>query len=70
MKTNNLIQFGHWLDWRPNRLRIEEYPRIQVEHVLDELGLSKNDYQIKGHEIRFATASNLAFLKLNLSKHA
>lgn len=70
MKTNNLVQFSHWLDWRINRLRIEEYPRVYVQHLLDELGMSENDYQIKGHEIRFANASSLAFLKMNLSKHA
>lgn len=70
MKNNNLNQFTNWLEWRSNRLRLESYYKTDVVHILDKLGLSNNDYQIKGHEIRFATASNLAFLKMNLSKHA
>lgn len=65
--------FDCWVDNRPNRYMIKEIISSQrkpiiaeMNMLLDKIGLTPMwDYQIKGSEIRFARASDLAMFKLS-----
>ena len=64
--------FELWMDSRPNRYMIKEIIQSQrklivadITKFLNKLGLRQMwDYQIKGSEIRFSNATDLALFKL------
>ena len=69
MNNNNLNLFKNWMDWRSNRFNLSNYNTLELKQLCLDIGLDEREFQIKGHEIRFANRSNLAFLKMNLNKH-
>jgi hypothetical protein len=53
------------MDWRPNRIKLKEKFDLRTDLICDMIGMSEEDFQVKGKEIRFSNKSNMAFFRMN-----
>ncbi len=61
-------KFDLWMDWRPNRLKLKDKFDIRTDLICDMMGMSDNDFQVKGREIRFNKRSDMAFFRMNIDE--
>lgn len=61
-------KFDLWMDWRPNRIKLKEKFDIKTNVICDMIGITDNDFQIKGKEIRFRQNSDMAFFRMNIDE--
>ena len=61
-------KFDLWMDWRPNRIKLKDNFDIRTDLICDMMGMSDNDFQVKGTEIRFNKRSDMAFFRMNIDE--
>ena len=61
-------KFDLWMDWRPNRIKLKDKFDIRSDLICDMIGMSEDDFQVKGKEIRFSNRSNMAFFRMNIDE--
>jgi|TARA_B100001094_G_scaffold297411_1_gene320445 hypothetical protein len=63
--SQSKTKFDLWMDWRPNRIKLKEKFDLRTDLICDMIGMSEEDFQVKGKEIRFSNKSNMAFFRMN-----
>lgn len=63
--SQSKTKFDLWMEWRPNRIKLKETFDIRTDLICDMIGMSEDDFQVKGKEIRFSNKSNMAFFRMN-----
>ena len=61
-------KFDLWMDWRPNRIKLKDKFDIRSDLICDMIGMSEEDFQVKGKEIRGSNRSNMAFFRMNIDE--
>ena len=62
--SQSKTKFDLWMDWRPNRVKLKDTFDIRTDLICDMLGMTENDFQVKGREIRFSSRANMAFFRM------
>lgn len=63
--SQSKTKFDLWMEWRPNRIKLKETFDLRTDLICDMIGMSEDDFQVKGKEIRFSNKSNMAFFRMN-----
>ena len=63
--SQSKTKFDLWIEWRPNRIKLKETFDLRTDLICDMIGMSEDDFQVKGKEIRFSNKSNMAFFRMN-----
>ncbi len=63
--SQSKTKFDLWMEWRPNRIKLKETFDLRTDLICDMIGMSEEDFQVKGKEIRFSNKSNMAFFRMN-----
>jgi len=66
--SQSKTKFDLWMEWRPNRIKLKETFDLRTDLICDMIGMSEEDFQIKGKEIRFSNKSNMAFFRMNVDE--
>jgi len=66
--SQSKTKFDLWMDWRPNRIKLKEKFDLRTDLICDMIGMSEEDFQVKGKEIRFSNKSNMAFFRMNIDE--
>ena len=66
--SQSKTKFDLWMEWRPNRIKLKETFDLRTDLICDMIGMSEEDFQIKGKEIRISNKSNMAFFRMNVDE--
>jgi len=66
--SQSKTKFYLWMDWRPNRIKLKDSFDIKTDVICDMIGMTEDDFQVKGKEIRFRQKSDMAFFRMNIDE--